>query len=161
MSPNVSNIKNSGLKVTIPRLKILEVFQTHPKLHLSADEVFGILYQAGVDIGLATVYRVLAQFEQAQILVRHHFEGGRAVYELKPGSHHDHLVCMDCGKVEEFFDKAIEERQNQVAKAKGFVLQDHVLSLYASCMNAATCPHKTAQALAPVLLKESSVLIET
>ena len=130
---NINELKSTGLKATIPRLKILEVFQRSTQRHLTAEDVFRVLLQERSDVGLATVYRVLTQFEQASILSRSHFESGKAVYELNEGQHHDHLVCLDCGKVEEFFDAEIENRQNAVAKAKGFAISDHALSLYANC----------------------------
>lgn len=137
----VDDLKQSGLKATLPRLKILEVFQTAQVRHMTAEDVFKRLLMEDADIGLATVYRVLTQFEQAGILSRSHFEQGKAVYELDEGKHHDHLVCLDCGRVEEFFDAEIERRQNDVAAAKGFQLQDHALSLYAACTKV-ECPHR-------------------
>ena len=140
---NIDELKNTGLKATIPRLKILEVFQRGKQRHMTAEDVYRILLQEQSDVGLATVYRVLTQFEQAGILLRSHFESGKAVYELDEGQHHDHLVCLDCGRVEEFYDAEIEKRQNAVAKAKGFTISDHALSLYATC-NRDNCPHKTA-----------------
>src|SRR5690606_38597932 len=115
------------------RLKILEVFQTAALRHMTAEDVFRVLLDERSDIGLATVYRVLMQFEQAGLLTRSNFESGKAVYELNEGQHHDHLVCLDCGHVEEFFDAEIEKRQQMVAKSRGFALQEHALSLYASC----------------------------
>jgi Fur family ferric uptake transcriptional regulator len=140
---NIDELKSTGLKATLPRLKILEVFQREANRHMTAEEVFRILVQEHSDVGLATVYRVLTQFEQAGILSRSHFESGKAVYELNDGQHHDHLVCLDCGRVEEFYDAEIEKRQNAVAKTKGFAIVDHALSLYASC-NRERCPHKAA-----------------
>jgi len=138
----VDELKSTGLKVTVPRLKILEIFQKGTQRHMTAEDVYRVLLDERADVGLATVYRVLAQFEQADILARSHFESGKAVYELNEGQHHDHLVCLDCGRVEEFYDAEIERRQNAVAKAKGFAIADHSLSLYAHCTRA-TCPHKT------------------
>jgi len=126
-------LKNSGLKATLPRMKVLEVFQKTAQRHMSAEDVFKVLLNEGADVGLATVYRVLMQFEQAGILSRNHFETGKAVFELNEGKHHDHLVCVDCGRVEEFFDAEIEQRQKSVALARGFELQDHALALYAVC----------------------------
>jgi Fur family ferric uptake transcriptional regulator len=126
-------IKSSGLKATLPRIKILEVFQKTTQRHMSAEVVFKMLLAEDADVGLATVYRVLMQFEQAGILSRHHFEAGKAVFELNEGTHHDHLVCLDCGHVEEFFDAEIERRQHATAEARGFKLQDHSLALYANC----------------------------
>ncbi|MSQ75704.1 MAG: ferric iron uptake transcriptional regulator [Rhodoferax sp.] len=138
---NSDDLKNTGLKATLPRLKILEVFQTGAQRHMSAEDVFRVLLQDRSDVGLATVYRVLAQFEQAGILSRNHFESGKSVYELNEGQHHDHLVCLDCGRVEEFYDAEIESRQHEVAKAKGFAIADHALSLYANCVRQA-CPNR-------------------
>jgi Fur family ferric uptake transcriptional regulator len=137
----IDELKNTGLKATLPRLKILEIFQKGQQRHMTAEDVFRVLLLEHSDVGLATVYRVLAQFEQADILVRSHFESGKAVYELNEGQHHDHLVCLDCGRVEEFFDAEIEQRQHAVAKAKGFTIADHTLSLYAHCTRDA-CPHR-------------------
>src|SRR3954464_4426319 len=130
---NADELKSSGLKATLPRIKILEVFQQTQQRHMTAEDVFKALLAEGSDIGLATVYRVLMQFEQAGILSRNHFESGKSVFELNEGKHHDHLVCMDCGRAEEFFDPEIEKRQKAVAQARGFELQDHALALYAAC----------------------------
>jgi Fur family ferric uptake transcriptional regulator len=138
---NIEELKSTGLKATIPRLKILEVFQRSSQRHMSAEDVFKVLLLENSDVGLATVYRVLTQFEQASILSRSQFEGGKSVYELNEGQHHDHLVCLDCGKVEEFYDPEIESRQQAVAQAKGFTITDHALSLYARC-NKTTCPYR-------------------
>ena len=138
---NIEELKSTGLKATIPRLKILEVFQRSSLRHMSAEDVFRVLLLENSDVGLATVYRVLTQFEQASILSRSQFEGGKSVYELNEGQHHDHLVCLDCGKVEEFYDPEIENRQQAVAQAKGFTITDHALSLYARCTRSA-CPNK-------------------
>ena len=132
---NIDELKSTGLKATLPRLKILEIFQKGTQRHMTAEDVFRVLMEDRSDVGLATVYRVLAQFEQADILSRSHFESGKAVYELNEGQHHDHLVCLDCGKVEEFYDAEIEKRQHAVAKTKGFAIADHALSLYAHCIN--------------------------
>jgi Fur family transcriptional regulator, ferric uptake regulator len=137
----IDELKSTGLKATLPRLKVLEIFQKGGQRHMSAEDVFRILLQERSDVGLATVYRVLTQFEQAGILSRSNFEGGKAIYELNEGQHHDHLVCLDCGKVEEFFDAQIEERQNAVAKAKGFMIAEHALSLYAHCTKD-NCPNR-------------------
>ena len=142
---HVQELKSSGLKATLPRIKILEVFQTSGLRHMSAEDVFKVLLNEGADVGLATVYRVLTQFEQAGILSRHHFETGKAVYELNEGQHHDHLVCLDCGLVEEFYDPEIEKRQREVAMKSGFQLQDHALSLYATCTKT-DCPHRPQRA---------------
>lgn len=142
---NIDELKNTGLKATIPRLKILEVFQNSTQRHMTAEDVYRVLLQDRSDVGLATVYRVLTQFEQASILSRSTFESGKAVYELNEGQHHDHLVCLDCGKVEEFFDAEIENRQHAIAKAKGFAIADHALSLYANCTKD-KCPHRSSAA---------------
>jgi Fur family ferric uptake transcriptional regulator len=138
---NIEDLKSTGLKATLPRLKILEVFQKGNQRHMTAEDVFRVLLEERTDIGLATVYRVLTQFEQAGILTRSHFESGKAVYELNEGTHHDHLVCLDCGRVEEFSDPEIEKRQNDVAKLKGFEIAEHALSLYAHCTKS-PCPFK-------------------
>lgn len=138
---SIEDLKNTGLKATLPRLKILEIFQKGAQRHMTAEDVFRVLLDDRSDVGLATVYRVLTQFEQAGILSRSHFEGGKAVFELNEGQHHDHLVCLDCGKVEEFFDAEIEKRQQAVAKAKGFSISDHALSLYATCTKD-KCPNR-------------------
>jgi Fur family ferric uptake transcriptional regulator len=130
---NADELKNSGLKATLPRIKVLEMFQKTTQRHMSAEDVFKMLLNEGADVGLATVYRVLMQFEQAGILSRNHFETGKAVFELNEGKHHDHLVCVDCGRVEEFFDAEIEKRQRTIAQTRGFELQDHALALYATC----------------------------
>ena len=135
------DLKNSGLKTTLPRLKILNLFEQSSVRHLSAEDVYKELINEGEDIGLATVYRVLTQFEQAGLLERHHFENGKAVFELKGDGHHDHLVCLQCGRVEEFYDAEIEKRQTAIAKERGFKLQEHSLSLYADCIKT-DCPHR-------------------
>ena len=137
----IDELKSTGLKATLPRLKVLEIFQKGAQRHMSAEDVFRVLLEDRSDVGLATVYRVLTQFEQAGILTRSNFEGGKAVYELNEGQHHDHLVCLDCGKVEEFFDAEIENRQNAVAKTRGFELAEHALSLYAHCTKD-KCPNR-------------------
>jgi Fur family ferric uptake transcriptional regulator len=133
-----SDLKVSGLKATAPRLKILEIFHKHSvepaaARHMSAEDVYRALVAEHVDVGLATVYRVLTQFEQAGLLVRRHFEAGRAVFELNEGPHHDHLVCLTCGRVEEFVDPEIEQRQKAIALERGFELQEHSLALYGIC----------------------------
>jgi Fur family ferric uptake transcriptional regulator len=142
---HAEELKSSGLKATLPRIKILEVFQTSSLRHMTAEDVYKVLLHDGADVGLATVYRVLMQFEQAGLLSRHHFEAGKAVFELNEGQHHDHLVCLDCGRVEEFYDPEIEKRQRAVAHARGFELQDHALSLYAACSKK-ECPHRAKRA---------------
>ncbi|CAH0444803.1 Ferric uptake regulation protein [Ralstonia syzygii subsp. syzygii] len=139
--PSPADLKNIGLKATVPRLKILEIFQTSEERHMSAEDVYRILLAEHIDIGLATVYRVLTQFEQAGLLSRNNFESGKAIYELNEGKHHDHLVCLDCGRVEEFFDGEIEQRQQSIARARGFALQEHALSLYGNCTKD-PCPHR-------------------
>ena len=127
-----AELKKAGLKVTLPRLRILELLE-EDKAHLSAEDIYRKLIDAGEEVGLATVYRVLTQFEQAGLFKRNHFESGKAVFELNQGSHHDHLVCLDCGRVDEFFDEQIEDRQQIVANERGFNLTDHSLSLYGVC----------------------------
>ncbi|MCF8167909.1 MAG: ferric iron uptake transcriptional regulator [Rhodoferax sp.] len=139
---NIDELKSTGLKATVPRLKILEVFQRGAQRHMTAEDVYRVLLQERSDVGLATVYRVLTQFEQASILSRSHFESGKAVYELNEGQHHDHLVCLDCGRVEEFYDAQIEQRQHDVASTKGFAIMDHALSLYATCTKN-PCPNRS------------------
>lgn len=135
------DIKNAGLKVTMPRVKILKLFETSDVRHLTAEDVYRILLLDGEDVGLATVYRVLTQFEAAGLLVRHHFEGDKSVFELNQGLHHDHLVCLQCGKVEEFCDPDIEKLQENIAKERGFAIRDHTLYLFADCLRA-DCPNK-------------------
>ncbi|ALT78573.1 MAG: ferric iron uptake transcriptional regulator [Burkholderiaceae bacterium] len=134
-------IKNSGLKATLPRIKILEIFQKTAQRHMTAEDVYKALLTEDADIGLATVYRVLTQFEQAGLLSRNHFESGKSVFELNEGAHHDHLVCLTCGRVEEFFDPEIEARQHAIALQRGFELQEHSLALYASCVKK-DCEHR-------------------
>ncbi len=138
---NADDIKSTGLKATTPRIKVLEVFQRASQRHMTAEDVYKVLLADNADIGLATVYRVLTQFEQAGLLSRNHFESGKAIYELNEGQHHDHLVCLDCGRVEEFFDAQIEARQRTVAQSRGFDIAEHALSLYAHCTKKA-CPHR-------------------
>ncbi|MEY4121965.1 MAG: ferric iron uptake transcriptional regulator [Pseudomonadota bacterium] len=140
---HANDLKSIGLKATLPRLKILELFQRGTQRHMTAEDVYRQLVLQNVDIGLATVYRVLMQFEQAGILTRSHFESERAVYELNEGEHHDHLVCLDCGRVEEFHDPEIEALQVKVAKRQGFEIADHALSLYAHCRKK-NCAHRPA-----------------
>jgi Fur family transcriptional regulator, ferric uptake regulator len=136
-----SDLKTIGLKATVPRLRILELFEKSTVRHLSAEDVYRTLIREGTDTGLATVYRVLTQFEQAGLLVRHHFESDKAVFELNKGEHHDHLVCVQCGRVEEFVDSEIEKRQEAIAAERGFRIHDHSLHLYADCIRA-DCPNK-------------------
>jgi len=130
---STQSLKDIGLKATLPRRKILELFESSPVRHLSAEDVYKSLVAEGIDVGLATVYRVLTQFEQAGLLARQHFETGKAVFELNQGGHHDHLVCLQCGRVEEFYDAEIEQRQSEVARKRGFELKGHSLALYADC----------------------------
>lgn len=143
---NIEELKNTGLKATLPRLKILEIFQIGKQRHMTAEDVFRVLLEERSDIGLATVYRVLMQFEQAGLLNRSNFEAGKAVYEINEGQHHDHLVCLECGKVEEFYDAEIEKRQHAVAESKGFSIADHSLSIYAKCTKT-DCPNRPATPL--------------
>ena len=131
--PSPADLKNIGLKATVPRLKILEIFQTSEQRHLSAEDVYRILLDLDIDAGLSTVYRVLNQLVQANILLRHSFESDHAVFELNEGGHHDHLICVSCGVVEEFRDEGIEQRQRQVAAQNDFELREHMLVLYGLC----------------------------
>lgn len=145
VSPAMStphDLKNIGLKATLPRLKILDLFENSDVRHLTAEDVYKLLMNEGMEIGLATIYRVLTQFEQAGILMRHHFESGKAVFELNQGGHHDHLVCIQCGHVEEFFDAEIERRQTKIAKDRGFTIHEHSLQIYADCVRT-NCPNKS------------------
>ena len=135
------DLRKAGLKATLPRITILTLFENSEQRHLSADDVYRELLNGGEDIGLATVYRVLTQFESAGLLMRHHFESGKAVFELNSGSHHDHLVCMQCGRVEEFYEPEIERLQDQVAEQRQFKIRDHSLYLYADCQRE-NCPHR-------------------
>lgn len=130
-----SNLKKVGLKVTSPRMKILQILENAKEHHMSAEDVFRILTEGGEDIGLATVYRALTQFEEAGLVVRHHFSEGHSVFEIDHGVHHDHLVCVKCGSVKEFVDPIIEERQKQVAKEAGYSITDHSLNIYGICNN--------------------------
>ncbi len=141
MSNSPTDLKASGLKATLPRLKILDIFQSSPVRHLTAEDVYKLLLAENMDVGLATVYRVLTQFEQAGLLNRNHFESGKAIFELNEGSHHDHLVCLDCGRVEEFVDEEIEKRQQRIAAERGFKIAEHALAIYGSCIKD-QCPHK-------------------
>ncbi|EXI67984.1 MAG: Ferric uptake regulation protein [Candidatus Accumulibacter adjunctus] len=138
---NPEDLKSMGLKATTPRLRILALFEKTEVRHLTAEDVYRLLLADNLDIGLATVYRVLTQFEQAGLLERHFFESGKAVFELSHGQHHDHLVCIDCGRVEEFCDAEIERRQARVAKERGFSIREHALHLYAQCTKP-DCPHR-------------------
>ncbi|MGA8053593.1 MAG: ferric iron uptake transcriptional regulator [Burkholderiales bacterium] len=142
---NPQDLKTIGLKATTPRLRILELFEKSLVRHLSAEDVYRQLMREGIDVGLATVYRVLTQFEQAGLLQRHHFESGKAVFELNDSSHHDHLVCLQCGRVEEFLDEEIEKRQVKIAKGRGFAIRAHSLYLYADCTKT-DCPFRKDRA---------------
>lgn len=127
------NLKKVGLKVTLPRVKILEILENARTRHLSAEDIYKILIETGEDVGLATVYRVLTQFEEAKLVVRHNFSEGHSVFELDSGAHHDHLVCVRCRRVEEFIDNVIEKRQQQVAEQAGFSITEHSLNIYGIC----------------------------
>lgn len=135
------DIKKAGLKVTLPRLKILEILELNDQRHVTAEDVYKVLLAKGEDIGLATVYRVLTQFEAAGLVERHHFEGGHAIFELNRGSHHDHIVCVECGHVEEFYDETIEKCQAKIAKKNEFSITDHSLIIYGKCLRDA-CPNR-------------------
>ncbi len=131
--PNTKNLREAGLKTTQPRLKVLDVLETSPIHHMTAEDVYKRLLETEQEIGLATVYRILTQFEAAGLVIRHNFEGGRALYELDNGAHHDHMVCVECGKVFEFVDRTIEQQQRNVAAKAGFTMENHSLSLYGVC----------------------------
>lgn len=133
MDNNVAQLKGNGLKVTGPRLKILDLFESRPYEHMSAEDVYRLLLEERVEIGVATIYRVLTQFEQAGILLRHHFETGKAIYELNRGGHHDHIVCLKCGNVTEFCSEEIEALQEKIAKENGYAIADHALYIYGIC----------------------------
>jgi len=142
MATDNRELKRAGLKATVPRLKILEILETSDKHHLSAEDVYRELLESGDDVGLATIYRVLTQFESAGLVCRHHFESGHAVFELERGRHHDHIICVQCGKVEEFYDQTIEDRQKSVVGRMGYAIQDHSLVIYGNC-NKPDCPRKS------------------
>jgi Fur family ferric uptake transcriptional regulator len=127
------DLKKAGLKATLPRIRILQMLENSKQRHMSAEDVYKALLEAGEDVGLATIYRVLTQFEAASLVMRHHFEGGHSVFELKQGPHHDHIMCIQCGKIVEFVDDIIEERQRVMAEQNGFDIQDHSLILYGRC----------------------------
>ncbi|ACL72055.1 ferric iron uptake transcriptional regulator [Thioalkalivibrio sulfidiphilus] len=135
------DLKKAGLKVTLPRMKILELLENSDDRHLSAETIYRQLLEGGEEIGLATVYRVLTQFEQAGLVNRHHFEGNQAVFELERGRHHDHIICVNCGRVDEFMDSVIEERQKAIAEKFGYTIKDHALTLYGEC-NKPDCPNR-------------------
>lgn len=130
---NSTDLRNAGLKATIPRLKILGILEQSTARHMTAEDIYKALLDAGEEIGLATVYRVLTQFQAAGLVIRHNFEGGRSVFELDPGTHHDHMVCLECGRVFEFIDPEIEARQKQVAEQADFIIDDHALYIYGVC----------------------------
>lgn len=141
MPDNNQALKKAGLKVTLPRIKVLDLMQRPESAHISAEDLYKKLIDEGEEIGLATVYRVLNQFDDAGIVTRHHFEGGKSVFELNSQNHHDHLVCLDCGKVLEFRDEVIEERQKAIAQEHNIRLTNHSLYLYGNCLDA-DCEHK-------------------
>lgn len=128
-------LKDAGLRITTPRLKVLQILEQSSDHHLSAEDVYKALLDMGEDVGLATVYRVLTQFESAGLINRHNFEGGYSVFELSQGEHHDHLVCVKCGRVEEFIDEVIETRQKMIAEKARFKMTDHALNIYGLCAN--------------------------
>ena len=127
------DLRKAGLKVTLPRMKILQILEQSPQRHMSVEDMYRALIDSGEDIGLATVYRVLTQFEDAKIVTRHHFEGGHSVFELNEGPHHDHILCMKCGRVDEFVDAEIEKRQRRIADEAGYEMTDHSLYIYGIC----------------------------
>ena len=129
------DLKKAGLKATLPRIKILHMLEQSQARHLSAEDIYKALLDSGEDVGLATVYRVLTQFEAAGLVSRHHFEGGHSVFEVNEGKHHDHMLCVKCGKIEEFMDEVIEERQRAIAKKAGYAMTDHSLYIYGICKN--------------------------
>ncbi len=135
------DLKKAGLKATLPRIRILQILESSKQRHMSAEDVYKALLEAGEDVGLATVYRVLTQFESAELVVRHHFESGQAVFELNEGGHHDHIVCAQCGKIVEFVDQTIENRQRRVAEKAGFKIRDHSLTIHGDCQDP-DCPNK-------------------
>ena len=133
MSTESNHLRKAGLKVTLPRMKILEMLENSATRHLSAEDVYKLLLESGEEIGLATVYRVLTQFESAGLVARHHFEGGHSMFELNEGDHHDHILCVKCGRVDEFVDETIEKRQRQIALDAGYEITDHSLYIYGIC----------------------------
>ena len=133
MKAETQDLKDAGLKITLPRVKILKALENSAVRHVSAEDVYRLLLDNDEEIGLATVYRVLTQFEEAGVVTRHHFEGGHSVFELSPEAHHDHIVCVKCGRVEEFADREIEQRQDAIAESMGFELTDHQLNMYGLC----------------------------
>jgi Fur family ferric uptake transcriptional regulator len=131
--PEGLDLRRAGLKVTHPRVKILHIMENSDKRHMGAEEIYKALLDTGEDVGLATVYRVLTQFESAGLVMRHHFEEGHSVYELNQGEHHDHILCVKCGRVDEFVDETIEERQRAIARKYGYDMTDHYLNIYGVC----------------------------
>jgi len=127
------DLKDAGLKATVPRIKILSLLEENTVRHVSAEDVYKILLESGEDLSLATVYRVLTQFEQAGLVTKHHFEGGHSVFELNEGGHHDHILCVKCGRVDEFVDTVIEDRQKKIAAEKGYNMTDHSLYIFGIC----------------------------
>jgi Fur family ferric uptake transcriptional regulator len=130
---NTQDLKKAGLKATLPRIKILQILENAEPRHMSAEDVYKILLETGEDVGLATVYRVLTQFESAGLVSRHNFEGGHAIFELNEGRHHDHILCVKCGRLDEFMDETIEQRQHAIARDHGFTMTDHSLTIYGIC----------------------------
>jgi Fur family ferric uptake transcriptional regulator len=126
-------LKKAGLKATLPRIKILEILERNDVRHMSAEDVYKALLESGEDVGVATVYRVLTQFEAAGLISRHHFEGGHSVFEMNEGEHHDHILCVKCGRVDEFMDETIESRQRAIAEERGYSMTDHSLYIYGVC----------------------------
>ena len=139
------DLRKAGLKVTLPRMKILEILEGSNTRHLSAEEIYRLLLESGEEIGLATVYRVLTQFETAGLVTRHHFESGHSVFEIEHGRHHDHIVCVKCGRVDEFVDEMIEQRQQAIASKTGYEMTDHSLHIYGICP---ACLKKASKAVA-------------
>lgn len=139
MTLDSANLKKAGLKATLPRLRILEILEQDTQRHMRADDIYKVLLESGEDVGLATVYRVLTQFEAAGLVTRHHFEGGQAVFEINHGAHHDHILCVSCGRVDEFVDEVIEQRQREIAARAGYQITEHCLYLYGVC---AECQRK-------------------
>jgi len=129
----MQDLKKAGLKATLPRIKILQILENAEPRHMSAEDVYKVLLDTGEDVGLATVYRVLTQFESAGLVTRHNFEGGHAIFELNEGRHHDHILCVKCGRLEEFMDETIEQRQRAIASERGFAMTDHSLTIYGIC----------------------------
>lgn len=130
---SAQDLQKVGLKATLPRLKILRILEANEQSHMSAEDLYRRLLEDQEEVALATIYRVLTQFEEAGLVERHHFEGGQSVFELKRGEHHDHLICVRCGRVDEFYDESIEHRQRKIADEHGFELTEHTMTLYGLC----------------------------